>query len=52
MVMQPDGSVPVGFTAWTAMAAMLWGHPKGICWRRGWDSNPRYLAVYTISSRA
>src|SRR5881394_1222347 len=21
-------------------------------WRRGWDSNPRYVAVYTLSKRA
>ena len=26
--------------------------PPDGCWRRGWDSNPRRVAPYTISSRA
>ena len=24
---------------------------RGSVWRRGWDSNPRYIAVYLISSQ-
>src|SRR5262249_11933689 len=26
--------------------------PSSDDWRRGWDSNPRYVAVYTLSKRA
>src|SRR5712671_5500373 len=28
------------------------GQDVKLSWRRGWDSNPRYVAVYTLSKRA
>jgi hypothetical protein len=32
--------------------AMIAERAKSEDWRREWDSNPRYLAVHTLSKRA
>src|SRR6184192_3835687 len=51
----PSGAPPGGRLAspsWTPHAFFGGEVRSSTNWRRGWDSNPRYVAVYTLSKRA